>query len=721
MARIGPPAIYEAAAHWKEKCLLQDRSVFLEDARVWTKEHAAELHRRFIDEFDASERTFFEKFKDQLHPTSIGAKRLAAEMMWVMSLFPNNISHSKKLENVTQVWEWTGEELDAELPLLAAPLVEGIGSSGRAYNTRRPFELTFFIHLVSAIKKKPAAERADLLADPWSASEWMSTLPNSGTAQLRHMLLHLLFPASFERIASGADRRAVAAAFEGLVTIAQAPASTDPLTALDQRLLSIRRALERQASGRQVDFYESPWAERWKQTGDSPPPARKRVWAVGAGEGATRWPEFFDNGYIAIGLDDIGDLSSFNSMDEARDAIIRVYGRRNPVNDALAAWQIVHDVKIGDEVFVKQGMGRILGYGIVEGDYEYEAKAPDYKNRRRVNWLAKGNWELPSAARLPVKGLTDITAYPAFEQFMRPVLQALPPVGTRQYSVDDAMRDVFLGRPEFERILHSLRRRKNVILQGSPGVGKSFLARRLAWALIGARTDDQVQMVQFHQSYAYEDFIQGWRPNGKEGFAMRNGVFHDFCRRAREHPDRPHVFIIDEINRGNLSKVFGELLLLIEADKRGPEFAIPLTYSESATDTFYVPENVYLVGLMNTADRSLAMVDYALRRRFAFITLAPAFASPSFRQTLRERGVPDRIIDRIVERVGRVNEDIRSDAKNLGPGFEIGHSYFCPTVEVGDPEAWYRAVVQEEIHPLLEEYWFDEPERVARSMTALDT
>jgi 5-methylcytosine-specific restriction enzyme B len=285
--------------------------------------------------------------------------------------------------------------------------------------------------------------------------------------------------------------------------------------------------------------------------------------------------------------------------------------------------------------------------------------------------------------------------------------------------MEDILRVAFLSRDAVEQILASLRRRKNLIIQGSPGVGKSFLSRRLAYVLVGAESPENVQLVQFHQSYAYEDFIQGWRPNGSGGFTLRNGVFHEFCRRAQSRPSEPHVFVIDEINRGNLSKVFGELLLLIEADKRGPDFAIPLTYAESASDTFYVPDNVFIIGLMNTADRSLAMVDYALRRRFAFVTLKPAFESPDFRRTLLERRVDPVIIDRIVERVSEVNERIASDHKNLGPGFAIGHSYFCPVNEVTDSQSWYADVVRDEIAPLLDEYWFDDSTTVTECLKIL--
>ena len=254
----------------------------------------------------------------------------------------------------------------------------------------------------------------------------------------------------------------------------------------------------------------------------------------------------------------------------------------------------------------------------------------------------------------------------------------------------------------------------NIVLQGPPGVGKTFIANRLAYRLIGYKVPDRVRMVQFHQSYAYEDFVQGYRPRDDGGFELRDGPFYTFCREAAKDPDRRYVFIIDEVNRGNLGKIFGELMMLIEADKRGPAYAIPLTYSPDG-EPFYVPKNLFLIGMMNTADRSLAMVDYALRRRFAFLPLSPAFEADQFSDFLLAAGVDEDLVSKIVTRLSSLNEEIRGDQKNLGHGFEIGHSFFCPREEDEQlDESWYEGIVQTEIEPLLREYWFDNPDYVAQ-------
>lgn len=271
-----------------------------------------------------------------------------------------------------------------------------------------------------------------------------------------------------------------------------------------------------------------------------------------------------------------------------------------------------------------------------------------------------------------------------------------------QYTEEDFLKEVFMKKEEYDLLSELLLAKKNIILQGAPGVGKTFMAKRLAYSILGCKDKKRVQMVQFHQSYSYEDFIVGYRPTGN-GFELEYGPFYKFCKQA-EKDDRPHFFIIDEINRGNVSKIFGELLMLIEADKR--EESLKLLYTK---EEFSVPKNVHIIGMMNTADRSLAIIDYALRCRFAFYDVRPAFNNSMFIEMTEKK--ESESLKRLISYVKLLNDDIRKD-DSLGSGFEVGHSYFCTSEDIQIDKKWIKSTVEYEIIPLINEYWFDDREKV---------
>ena len=276
------------------------------------------------------------------------------------------------------------------------------------------------------------------------------------------------------------------------------------------------------------------------------------------------------------------------------------------------------------------------------------------------------------------------------------------------YSVRSVLNEgCFLERQEIERLLERLRTRKNLILQGPPGTGKTWLARRLAFALIGERDERKVRVVQFHPNLSYEDFVRGWRPVGDGKLALADGVFMETLRDASADPSAKFVVVIEEINRGNPAQIFGELLTLLEADKRSPRDAVELCYPDpdGTRRSVHVPENVYVIGTMNIADRSLALVDLALRRRFAFVTLESSLGAAWSNWVVQECGIDPGLVDELRRRIGTLNNRIAVDNR-LGSQFQVGHSYVTPTyrLESGATRDWFRQVVETEIGPLLEEY-----------------
>lgn len=581
-------------------------------------------------------------------------------------------------------------------------------------------------------------------------------------------------------------------------------------------------------------------------------------WLYAPGDGASQWERCLETSTMCLGWDDIGDYSESDSQADIKKRLREVYEEpeKSFKNDSLAIWSFLAEMKVGDIVFAKKGTGKIIGRGVVTGEYHFDSDASEYRNIRQVSWEKVGEWDADH--QLVQKTLTDITKYPDFvkrlnqltlgqvptkepqywwltanpsiwsltnmkvgeeqdytlyndsgnqrrifqnfldarlgdkvigyeanprkqivalaeisreqdgktilfrktESLIHPIDLAVfktdpelaemqfikNPNGsffrltkeeydylmelirqtnpgqqsnkkTASYTKDDFLMDVFMAENDFTRLERLLRRKKNIILQGAPGVGKTYTAKRLAYAMMGEKDESRIESVQFHQNYSYEDFIMGYKPN-EDSFSLHYGIFYEFCRRADNDPSRDYYFIIDEINRGNLSKIFGELLQLIEADYR--EKAIRLAYSKD--ELFAVPENLYIIGMMNTADRSLAMIDYALRRRFSFFDMAPGFDSDGFAKY--RDAIPSPYFGKLVEAVKAVNDDILKD-DSLGKGFLIGHSYLIQPVYGDDRDEslfdfdMTESIIEYDLIPLVSEYWFDNENRLNAAIDKL--
>ena len=457
-------------------------------------------------------------------------------------------------------------------------------------------------------------------------------------------------------------------------------------------------------------------------------------WLYTPGEGAARWDEFRTAGIMALNWDRVGDLASFPDKESLLDALYTHYGDwgGRPRKAADSVWDYIHAMKPGDIVYVRRSFNEIVGRGVVRSNYRYDEDRSSFRAVRDVEWTHVGSWPLEQRiGRLMLQRLTENTKYTPDQ------LNALIGIedshssasvderrgnndldeADEHYTSADFLDEVFLRPEDVEQMLGLLRRKKNLILQGAPGTGKTFAAKRLAYALMSQTDDSRVEVVQFHQSTAYEDVVVGLRPTAEGGFAAAEGVFARFCRRAAADPGRDYVFIIDEINRANISKAFGELLMLIEAEHRGEALRLPVS-----GDLLSVPKRLHIIGMMNTADRGLALIDYALRRRFAFFEMRPALDHPGFLRHVEAVGSSR--LEALVDVVRRLNQRIAED-EALGPGFQIGHSYLClPAAGPENPagtDADVTSVVRYELEPLVREYWFDNPSAMDESIHELES
>lgn len=745
----GAHKVYGAVEVWVERALRRDDSLFVAGKPIWSNRWLGELRERYLDQPDVPGEGFYGILKRQLRGGAPEVYQLMAEALYVhFAPATTVIGGATKKRRIRQVLGWSGEHIVIPEGLLGA-LEVGIGNPGPGFNVKRPWNVGFIVEFVLRWKDLSSAEQERLLGDPWDFKGLLGFTPTSklfqevsgdGAYRLqRDALLHLVHPDTFERIFSFTHKKDIAAAYADLIH-----EDTDDI---DHKLQQVRCGMET-VLGRDFDFYEDPLRRRWD------PPARKQAWDgfinrarafVEAGEvdsqendhkieigqkleqartavvsGANDWADLVKSRLIGnlihhVQLTKLKDWVTA-SPGEALGCLRAIWTRDNvPVSDRIRTFSelLPQSVIGGPGTRTTVASQFLMGLDV----YRY----PPFRITLFNDTYDHVGYRRPEGADEAVLydhalGFLDRFIEEAAERgvelrhrldaqslvWMILTADVFPGIGRHDpRGLSDLAEELLVGVDFLEEIDILLKEKKQVIFQGPPGTGKTYVARRLAECLAGS--GERVTLVQFHPSFAYEDFVQGYRPilsDERAGFALRNGPLLTAAERARNDPGSDHFLVIDEINRGNLAKVFGELYFLLEyRDQK-----MRLQYQTDDDEEFSLPKNLYIIGTMNTADRSIALVDLALRRRFYFVEFHPD--DEPIKGLLRkwlETKAPDMVW--VADVIDLANKKLENDRH-----IAIGPSYFMGTDDQGNAavsdETSVRRIWKHSVRPYIEEHLF---------------
>lgn len=645
--------ILNAASEWRQRCLIDGLSLF-SNKNLWNSQYLAEIERDVVQSQLELEGNFMHRLKEQLTSVSPEAKQLAAEMLWLLFLCPSNISARTKREQITTIWELADEQLNTDSRMLQDDVLSGVGSAGTGFNTFRAREFAYLTNVLKALLVQPSAERAARLSDGFAFAEWLNVIPENASRQFRHMLMFMLFPDDFERVFSSNDRRIIIRAFK--------PQHKEELSAvaMDRALLEIRREQEEKQKSKQLDFYMPPLSEIWQKSEE---PAEKPMAIAPIDEILTQPKVIEPLNLILFGPPGTGKTYELNQLKAKYVSEAQTLTREQWITELIAgkSWCDVVFMALWD-----------LGESEVTPIKEHEFIRAKAKIMGRTANLKSTIW-------------ASLQSHTTEKSTTVNYSKRTPP-----FLFDKKERGLWYVLPECEEECADL----------------IELAKQLKRSPAASETVNRYEFVTFHQAYSYEDFVEGIRPeldkeSGELSYSPQDGVFRRICQRAEADPEHRYAIFIDEINRGNVAKIFGELITLIETDKRTSGdngMRITLPYSR---EPFGVPANLDIYGTMNTADRSIALLDTALRRRFRFKELMPNSSK------IAGSDGAGNILD---EDGKQINLRKLLDAMNhrirflLSRDLMLGHAYLCPVTDLTQ----LKTVFLNQFIPLLQEYFYED-------------
>lgn len=742
MARFNPheesaDAVYEAAETWRDTCLLSDGSIFSSDKNLWTKELLDELDERFVQNLDAGEGDFFEKLEAQLSGGSPQCKQLMSELHWLILLFASRISEPKKRKDIQLIWSWSGETLPEDQPMLSDATLGGLGHTGTAYNTHRWREFVFAINALREFKSKSPEEQKQLASSPWDFARWLTSVSDGENRQFRHILTNLLFPDDFERISTVRDKHAILAAFED---VPLKDVRKRDLVEIDQSLKELRQSLEGEL-GKPIDFYMEGVVERWKPSPDDVVTPPKKAEASTGDDNSVKRSASSSLNTILYGPPGTG-----KTYETAKRAVLICDGHAPSKREDL--------MKRYDELYQERRIEFVTFHQSYSYEEFIEGLRPETGNDDDTDAVQSAGFRLVArpgvlkriaerARQRPAKANTQAD-YSDRRIFKVSLGRAWDPededIRTEAYEkglvslgyggkIDwsdpkfgsyNAVYDRWREEPGEEEAtgknpnIEMLNQLRNNMRPGDIVIASQGNKRVRAVGVVSGPYKFDPDARYHHR----REVEWRWQADDDNGIEVEDIYASNFSQQSiyqlfpnkinwpnllaylepatTDAPHPPHVLIIDEINRANISKVLGELITLLEEDKRAGalnELTVTLPYSG---DRFTLPPNLHIVGTMNTADRSIALLDTALRRRFRFEELPPK---------------PEILSDIVVEDIGldSVLEAINKRLEwYLGADHLIGHGYFTSVESLEQLDE----VIANKIIPLLREYFHEDLARV---------